>query len=92
VIFYFLNVNLEDALLIPSGAAIIVYVIGSSAGIKLMGDNRTKKIFSGISLGISLIILPFVGIFLAASFGAILIALVYATFSKGGKNRVKVSR
>jgi amino acid efflux transporter len=92
VIFYFLNVNLEDALLIPSGAAIIVYVIGSSAGIKLMRDNRTKTIFSGISLGISLIILPFVGVLLAASFGAILVALVYATFSKRGKNRVEVSR
>ncbi len=92
VIFYFLNVNLEDALLIPSGAAIIVYVIGSSAGIKLMRDNRTKVIFSGISLVISLIILPFVGVLLAASFGAILVALVYATFSKRGKNQVKVSR
>jgi amino acid efflux transporter len=92
VIFYFLNVDLEDALLIPSGAAIIVYVIGSSAGIKLMRNNRTKMIFSGISLGISLIILPFVGILLAASFGAILVALVYATFSKRGKNRLEASK
>ena len=81
VFFYFLNVNLEDALLIPSGSAIIVYVIGSSAGIKLMRDNRTKLVFAGISLVISLIILPFVGILLAASFGTILAALVYATYS-----------
>ena len=29
IIFYFLNVDLETALLIPSGAAIVVYVIGS---------------------------------------------------------------
>ncbi len=81
VFFYFLNVNLEDALLIPSGSAIIVYVIGSSAGIKLMRDNRTKLVFAGISLVISLIILPFVGVLLAASFGTILAALVYATYS-----------
>ena len=33
-IFYFLNVNLETALLIPSGAAISIYVIGSGSGIK----------------------------------------------------------
>ena len=88
VVFYFLNVDLETALLIPSGAAIIVYVIGSSAGIKLMRDNRTKMIFAGISLGISLIILPFVGVLLAASFGAILLALIYATYSKR-RNRFK---
>jgi amino acid efflux transporter len=81
VFFYFLNVDLEDALLIPSGAAIIVYVIGTSAGIKLMRDNLTKVIFAGISLAISLIILPFVGVLLAASFGTILVALLYATYS-----------
>jgi len=81
VFFYFLNVDLEDALLIPSGAAIIVYVIGTSAGIKLMRGNATKVLFAGISLAISLIILPFVGILLAASFGTILVALLYATYS-----------
>ncbi len=37
VIYYFFNVNLESALLIPSGAAILVYIIGSGAGVKLLG-------------------------------------------------------
>ena len=32
-LYYALDVNLETALLIPSGAAILVYVIGSAAGI-----------------------------------------------------------
>ncbi|MDA4112007.1 MAG: amino acid permease, partial [Thaumarchaeota archaeon] len=50
IIFYFLNVDLETALLIPSGAAILVYVIGSCAGIKLLKDRGAKKLFPVISL------------------------------------------
>lgn len=85
LVYYFLNVNLETALLIPSGAAIIVYVLGSTAGVKLLKNNGKARITAIISLGISLIILPFVGILLGASFGAILMALVYATYSKNRK-------
>jgi hypothetical protein len=35
-IYYIFNVELQTALLIPSGAAIVVYIIGSAAGIKLL--------------------------------------------------------
>src|SRR3989449_680381 len=34
--FYFFNATLETALLIPSGAAILVYVVGSACGVKLL--------------------------------------------------------
>jgi amino acid efflux transporter len=91
VVFYFLNVDLETALLIPSGAAIIVYVIGSSAGIKLMRDNRTKVVLASISLAISLVILPFVGVLLGASFATIAIALLYATFFSRRGKKVEVT-
>ncbi len=90
VVFYFLNVDLETALLIPSGAAIIIYVIGSSAGIKLMRGNRTKSILAGISLAISLIILPFVGVLLGASFVTIVLALIYAVYFKKRSSVEKV--
>jgi len=90
VVYYFLNVDLETALLIPSGAAILVYVIGSSAGIKLLRQNWTKALFAGISLAISLIILPFIGVLLAASFVAIILALIYATYSKR-QSKLKVA-
>lgn len=82
VVFYFLKVDLETALLIPSGAAIIVYVIGSSAGLILMRESRTKMILAGTSLAISLVILPFVGFLLAGSFVTIAGALLYTVFSK----------
>lgn len=83
IIYYFFNVNLETALLIPSGAAILVYVIGSSAGVKLLGfeANKIQKriVLPIISLLISLIVLPFVGWYLAVSFAICVAALVYAS-------------
>jgi len=89
-VYYFLNLDLETALLIPSGAAIIVYVIGTSAGIKLLKGNRGARILSAISLVISIVILPFVGTLLAGSLAAILLALIYALYSKN-KRKVEVA-
>lgn len=83
VIYYFFNVNLETALLIPSGAAIFVYIIGSAAGVKMLGvdqegKRRIKKMLLPlISLSISLIVLPFVGWYLAASIAVAVGALMY---------------
>jgi amino acid efflux transporter len=84
VTYYFLDVNLETALLIPSGAAIIVYVIGSGAGVKLFGKggDRRKVIFSLISLLISLIVVPFVGWLLFASIAIVVVALLYSRLRK----------
>ena len=83
-IYYFFNINLETALLIPSGAAIIVYVIGSAAGVKMLGvvqgeTRRIKKriLLPLISLSISLIVLPFVGWFLAVSAAVSFAALIF---------------
>lgn len=64
-VYYFLNVNLETALLVPSGAAILVYVIGSAAGVKILGnrseDSRRIPLPPTLSLAMSLLVLPFVG-------------------------------
>lgn len=61
IIFYILNVDLETELLIPSGAAILVYVVGSISGIRLLKIKGIKGTFPWISLLISLIMIPFVG-------------------------------
>src|SRR2546421_87674 len=71
LLFYVFNVDLETELLIPSGAAILVYIIGSSSGIKLLKVKSAKKLFPWISLAISIIMLFFVGL-------PILIALLFA--------------
>ena len=49
VIFYFLNVDLETALLIPSGAAILVYVLGSSRRdqtLERVGEKSASRDFA----------------------------------------------
>src|SRR5438477_3783499 len=68
---YFLNIDLQTALLIPSGAAILVYVIGSASGIRLLQGSRLR-VYPWISLGVSLVMLPFVGVVLVVS---VLVAL-----------------
>ena len=68
---YFLDIDLKTALLIPSGAAILVYVIGSASGIRLLKGSRLR-LYPWISLAVSLVMLPFVGVVLVVS---VLVAL-----------------
>ena len=72
VVYYVFNVNLQTALLIPSGAAILVYVIGSASGVKLLPVHGAARALPWISLVISVAVLPFVGplAFLAVLAGA----------------------
>ncbi len=67
VLFYVANVDLETALLIPSGAAILLYAIGSWSSIKLLKEKGAKRLFPWISLAVSLVMRPFVGIPLLVS-------------------------
>ncbi len=76
-VYFVSGVNLENALLIPSGAAILVYVIGSASGIKLLDGKDGRKVFAWISLGMSLAILPFVGVLALAAVVTGLSALVF---------------
>jgi len=82
-VFYFSQVDLETALLVPSGAAIVVYVIGSAAGVKILGRDlkgvKEESVFPLISLMISIIVLPFIGPLLVATFAVIIAALAYVT-------------
>jgi amino acid efflux transporter len=88
-IYYFLRVNLETALLIPSGAAILVYVIGSASGVRIFSrkdsvaaGKKTPVIFPTISLAISLIVLPFVGPLLFLSLLVVVAAIAYASLKE----------
>ena len=82
--YYFANVSLATALLVASGAAIAVYVVGSAAGIRLrptLGTSgRSARWLAVVSLGISLIVAPFIGLPILASLGVIAAALVYAYY------------
>ena len=92
VVYYFFSVNLETALLIPSGAAILVYVIGSASGVRIFGSqnagtNKNLKrrtiVLPLIAFVISVGVLPFVGWFLVVSLVVFLIAILYARLRFG---------
>jgi amino acid efflux transporter len=77
LLFYAFNVPLETELLIPSGAAILVYIIGSSSGIKLLKVKGAKKLFPWISLSISIVMLSFVGWPLLIALALALLGFLY---------------
>jgi len=77
LLFYFFNVDLETELLIPSGAAILVYIIGSSSGIKLLKVKGANKLFPWIALGISIIMVFFVGFPILIGLSFALLGFVY---------------
>ena len=65
--FYILAVDFVSAFLMASGAAILTYVIGSIAGIRLLKERGMRRALPWISLAVSVSLLPFIGSLLAAS-------------------------
>jgi amino acid efflux transporter len=82
VVYYVFDVNLQTALLIPSGAAVLVYVIGSAAGTKLLKGRGVKKLLPWISLVISIAVLPFVGLLALVALLTGGAALVYSLVAR----------
>jgi amino acid efflux transporter len=76
-VYYFLKVDLQTALLIPSGAAIIIYIMGSASGIRLLPGKKGKAL-AWISLVFSAAILPFVGKLAFAGIAVGLAGLIYS--------------
>ncbi|MDE3058154.1 MAG: amino acid permease, partial [Bacteroidota bacterium] len=87
-VYYFFDVDLATALLIPSGAAILIYIIGSAAGIKLLRAQKGGKIFPWISLLMSLAILPFVGPVALAAIFTVAAGLIYGWLSRRTTTKV----
>lgn len=67
VAFYLLNVDIESAFLMTSGAAILAYIIGSAAGLRLLHERGWRRALPWISLVVSLALLPFIGTLLLVS-------------------------
>jgi amino acid efflux transporter len=76
--YYFFNIDLEIALLIPSGGAILIYVLGSLAGIRLLKERGVRRLLPWIALIMSIVVLPFVGVWVL---GAIVVALAGLIYS-----------
>ncbi len=67
VAFYVLNIDIESAFLLTSGAAILAYIIGSAAGIRLLKERGVRRVLPWLSLAVAVVLLPFIGALLSAS-------------------------
>ncbi len=67
VAFYLLNVDIESAFLMTSGAAILAYIIGSAAAVRLLRERGLRRLLPWTSLVVSVVLLPFIGTLLAVS-------------------------
>ena len=65
--FYVFDVDITSAFLMTSGAAILAYIIGSAAGIRLLQEKGLRRLLPWTSLVVSLALLPFIGTLLLAS-------------------------
>ncbi len=65
--FYVLNVDIASAFLMTSGAAILAYIIGSAAGIRLLREKGVRRALPWLSLLVSVALVPFIGTLLGVS-------------------------
>lgn len=89
--FYLLQLDIQSAFLATSGCAVLTYVVGSSAGVKLLKVRGAKRALPWISLLVSLSILPFIGVLLVPSVVAAALGLAYGmTRGQGRTNNITV--
>jgi amino acid efflux transporter len=84
-VFYLLDFGIQSAFLATSGAAILTYVIGSAAGIRLLQERGARRLLPWVSLLVSLVILPFIGVLLAVSLAIALVGVTY-NWVRTGRN------
>jgi len=84
LVYYLFDFDLQTALLIPSGAAILVYIVGSAAGIKLLPARGPARALPWISLVISIGVLPFVG---PLALAAVLVGAAGLVYSLAARQR-----
>jgi amino acid efflux transporter len=81
-VYYVFDVDLQTALLIPSGAAVLVYIVGSAAGARLLAHRGVRRVLPWISLIFSIAVLPFVGTLALAAVGTAAIAFLYSLLGR----------
>jgi amino acid efflux transporter len=82
IAYYFVGVDVNSAFLATSGAALMVYVIGSAAGIKLLKGKGARAFLPWVSLVVSLSLLPFIGPLLVACVPVAAAGMVYGLSRK----------
>jgi len=80
VVYYVLGVDIQSAFLATSGAAVLTYVVGSAAGIRLLSNRGARRALPWLSLVVSLVLLPFIGPLLLASVPVAVLGFAYGRF------------
>jgi amino acid efflux transporter len=80
--YYLLALDLQSAFLATSGVAVLTYVVGSASGVRLLKGRGREKVLPIISLGTSLVLLPFIGPMLVASIPVAALGFAYGRFRK----------
>lgn len=86
VAYYSLGVDVQAAFLATSGAAVLAYVAGSASGIKLLSAGGFRRALPWVSLGVSLALLPFIGLYLIASVPVAAAGFAYGRFGRKGRS------
>jgi len=82
-VYYVFSVDVQSAFLATSGAAVLTYVVGSAAGVKLLAGHGGRRLFPWLSLGVSVVILPFIGVSLLVSLAIAAAGLLYGVVRLG---------
>ncbi len=80
VCFYFLRIGVQTGFLGTSGAAVLTYIIGSACGVKLLRERGARRVVPLLSLGASIVLVPFVGLLMIPGLVAAALASVYCFF------------
>ena len=91
VVYYVENVDVQTAFLATSGAAVLTYVVGSAAGVRLLREGGVRRALPWASLVVSFVIIPFIGSLLAASIPVAVLGFLYGRF-RGRKEQVRGAR
>jgi amino acid efflux transporter len=76
--FYLLDFDIQSAFLATSGAAILTYIVGSAAGVRLLRERGARRLLPWASLLVSLAILPFIGTLLGVSLAIATVGIAYS--------------
>jgi amino acid efflux transporter len=82
VVYYVFDLDIESGFLATSGAAVLVYVVGSAAGVKLLRKKGASRALPWASLLVSLAILPFIGPPLLPTVAVAALGLAYGAVVK----------
>jgi amino acid efflux transporter len=77
VVYYYFQIDVQTGFLVTSGAAMLTYVVGSSAGVRLLRERGPRRALPWLSLVASLLIIPFLGVLLLPGILIVCLGLAY---------------